>query len=1796
VNASATYRLLLAACVCLILFALVACGGGGGGSTPVTTPNPVPTLSALSPTSATVGSGSVQVTVTGTGFIWSSTVQWNGSAKTTTYVGATQLQITLAASDLATAGVAQVTVSNPSPGGGASSSVAFTINNPAPVLNSLIPASGIAGSGPNTIIVSGTGFVPSSVVQWNGSSRSTTFVSATRLWVALTAADVASAGSSQITVTNAGPGGGTSSGVTFTVNNPLPFLNWIDPPWATAGNSGVTVTLNGSGFVSGSVVQWNGNSRPTTFVSATQLQVALTAADTATAGSSQVTVTNGGPGGGTSAGVTFTINNPAPVLTTLNPSSVMAGSGDLTLTVTGSGFVSNSVVQWNGSPRPTTFVTATQLQAALTDADVASGGTTTITVANGSPGGGTSAGATFTVNNPVPVLTAINPVSVLAGGSGLTVTVTGSNFVSGSVVQWNENPRPTTFISATQLQATLTAADVASGANVPISVNNAAPGGGTSASVNFTIINPAPTLQSVTPSQLYVTDSTTLTLSGTGFVPTSVALWNGASRATYFFSATQLHVHLTLTDLAVAGTANVSVSNPAPGGGVSSSISVPVTYALPVLSRVSPNFAYVGSAATTLFVYGSGFAPASVVQWNGVPLPTTYLHSYQMRATIPASDLATEGKADITVQTPAPGGGTSAAVTFSIPTYPVPVITSITPPNIAVNSPDTTVTVAGTGFQPISTVRVNGNDVSTYAAGGLIAKIPASYFLTAPSTLAITVFTPPPGGGTSNTVSLPVVIPPAPVLTSISPASGAAGGGDLTLTALGSNFATSSVVRWNGSPRPTTFVTDGQITATISGTDIATLTSATVDVYTPAPGGGTSAGLQFNTYLPLPANDLIYSPVTQLLYASVPSSAGTTLGNSVISIDPNTGVLGTPIWVGSEPNKLAVSSDGHTLWVGLDGAGAVRQVNLDTQTAGLQFGLGGITGVYNAPNTAASIAAMPGSSSTVAVAGQNSGIWWYGGVVIYDSGVPRANMYGNGGALMEVNGIAFAPSGSALYAIGNGYAVLTVDATGISSSATKNASISATGLVYDSGKVYLPMGVVLDAVSGAQVGVFSSGSSTGPIAVDSVIGRAYVLGGSGNDYQVTAFDLATYVPVGAMPVGYVMETNSGYPASLVRWGQDGLAFRTGTRIYIMRSKLVRDLSTSLADVAVAVSAPASMTTGSDITYNISVSNAGPVSATPATLTDNLPTGAVLKSVTASQGVCDGIAVVICDLGNLNASATATVQITATLLSSGTATNTVTVSAPQGDPDPTNNSVATSTDVSGVAYNPLPVLLSISPEIGAAGSSTFSLTAFGTGFTAGSTLDWNGTALPTSFVNSSQLTAQVDSAYVTSLGWSWVSVGNPTPGGGQSSSLPFTIFKTINLTANHIIFDPFTRKIYATIPSTATEVTGNTVVAIDPYSGSQTSTPYIGSEPNKLAESDDGKYLYIGLDGSKSLTRIDLTSMTQSGTYPLRFSDYGTPTTSAARDLAVMPGNHDTLAVDTGSWSGIGILDISGATATFRSQLTGPYTGSSLVFANPSTLYSYDVDTSGATFNRWTVGANGLVEIDESTLFGIGGFSGAFKLTDGVVYGAAGGVANPATTPPTQMGMCQVANAAGNSQTIQSSGVMPDPAIGRVFYGGTIAGTAGLTLLSCDSNRFVLVDMIQLPDTPLMPTDLIRWGKDGLAFRMAWQYGNSSTIILMRGPRILPQWWTLNPTPALASTSPASANSGTGNLILTVNGSNFVPGAVLQWNGAERTTTFVSSTQLTAAIPAADLVSAGTATLTVVNPGTGASASLAFAIN
>ena len=280
--------------------------------------------------------------------------------------------------------------------------------------------------------------------------------------------------------------GGSSSGGGY---NPMPAISSLAPASASAGAAAQMLTINGSGFMAASTVTYNGAARTATYVSATQLTIPLSAADQMTAGSYAVVVTNPAPGGGTSNTVNFTVtaNNPMPAVTSLSPPSATAGAAGQTLTIDGSGFMATSTVTYNGVPHTAAFVSATQLTIQLTAADQAMLGSYAVIVTNPPPGGGASASVSFTVGNPVPVISGLMPASVTAGTAAPTLTISGSGFLSSSSVTYNSVPHTATFVSASQLTISLTTADQATVGSYSVVVTNPSPGGGASNTATFTV-------------------------------------------------------------------------------------------------------------------------------------------------------------------------------------------------------------------------------------------------------------------------------------------------------------------------------------------------------------------------------------------------------------------------------------------------------------------------------------------------------------------------------------------------------------------------------------------------------------------------------------------------------------------------------------------------------------------------------------------------------------------------------------------------------------------------------------------------------------------------------------------------------------------------------------------------------------------------------------------------------------------------------------------------------------------------------------------------------------------------------------------------------------------------------------------------------------------------------------------------------------------------------------------------------------------------------------------------------------
>ncbi|OGZ64607.1 MAG: hypothetical protein A2730_02850, partial [Candidatus Staskawiczbacteria bacterium RIFCSPHIGHO2_01_FULL_39_25] len=270
-------------------------------------------------------------------------------------------------------------------------------------------------------------------------------------------------------------------------NNPLPHVTKIEPATKTSGVAGGNAVITGSNFINGSLVTFNGpvpvSSNYVTVDSATQITIAASFINSLPRGQYAVTVTNSQPGGGTSPeSVAFTVVNPKPVIIKITPDTKVKDSPGFTLTIEGSGFVSDecatgSCVQWDGNNRITKFISASKLEAQITDADLKVLGPHSVTVVN--PGEQPSGAKTFTVVNPTPVITQISPDTKTINSPGFDLIVDGSGYINGngdcakgSCVMWNGSSKPTEFKSASKLVAKIPDADLKVEGSYPITVVN----------------------------------------------------------------------------------------------------------------------------------------------------------------------------------------------------------------------------------------------------------------------------------------------------------------------------------------------------------------------------------------------------------------------------------------------------------------------------------------------------------------------------------------------------------------------------------------------------------------------------------------------------------------------------------------------------------------------------------------------------------------------------------------------------------------------------------------------------------------------------------------------------------------------------------------------------------------------------------------------------------------------------------------------------------------------------------------------------------------------------------------------------------------------------------------------------------------------------------------------------------------------------------------------------------------------------------------------------------------------------
>lgn len=338
---------------------------------------------------------------------------------------------------------------------------------------------------------------------------------------------------------------------------------------------------------------------------------------------------------------------------------------------------------------------------------------------------------------------------------------------------------------------------------------------------------------------------------------------------------------------------------------------------------------------------------------------------------------------------------------------------------------------------------------------------------------------------------------------------------------------------------------------------------------------------------------------------------------------------------------------------------------------------------------------------------------------------------------------------------------------------------------------------------------------------------------------------------------------------------------------------------------------------------------------------------------------------------------------------------------------------------------------------------------------------NGTTIPQSMVQRDLVDATV----------SGINIKNRPPVGTQTM--------TISLVHNDLIYDKTRNRLYASIPGAA--VNGNSIAVINPDTGAILQTVPVGPEPLRLAISKGDEYLYVGLDGTGEVARINLATMVVDLKFALGSTPGIFPNQLFVQDLAVLPNNPLSVVVTekvkglSPSFGGIAIFDgavkrINGIPGWGLSAFTADAIA---VADNSATVYGVDNQISSFEFTRFAVAPTGITFIDQTN-----GLAGNFLPTRisnyaGRIYSTNGRVIDPVNR--LLAGTYQLS---GASPSVDSC--IPDALPARAYC--LAYGAATITLASFDQTLFTQLATVdtKLPTSTFKQTRMVRFGTRGFA--------------------------------------------------------------------------------------------------------------------
>jgi hypothetical protein len=291
-------------------------------------------------------------------------------------------------------------------------------------------------------------------------------------------------------------------------------------------------------------------------------------------------------------------------------------------------------------------------------------------------------------------------------------------------------------------------------------------------------------------------------------------------------------------------------------------------------------------------------------------------------------------------------------------------------------------------------------------------------------------------------------------------------------------------------------------------------------------------------------------------------------------------------------------------------------------------------------------------------------------------------------------------------------------------------------------------------------------------------------------------------------------------------------------------------------------------------------------------------------------------------------------------------------------------------------NPAPFINQpLIPASAAPGSAAFTLTVNGTGFVNGSVVNWNGNALTTTFVNSSQLTATVSAADVSSPSTGTVSVVNPTPGGGRSNSvfLPVSSSTTsVSTTEADITVGPYA----ASMAAGDFNNDGKLDLAVLAQCGTQTCSPSGSSFVSILLGNGDGSFTSapnattanwatgMAVGDFNSDGNLDLAILSGEGTssFPIQLSVFlGNGDGTFASGFSMTGTGSGSVAIVAGDFNGDGVLDLAISDDCFSSS--GSCNGASILLGVGDGTFTFTSSPTAGGISFATADFNGDGNLD-----------------------------------------------------------------------------------------------------------------------------------------------------------------------------------------------------------------------------------------